>query len=158
MLVYLTPLLRLEADGSPLAVCIAGANVPDISLLASTLEAIVVKRPTPSEQHPQHLCLDRGYENRTGYALRQMLGYTPHLCRFGQEKQVDSGHKTLPARRLVVERTFSWLSRCRAILVRWDKKTEFYLAQVKLACALLWFQRLHWLQSDALQGITNVLL
>ena len=44
-----------------------------------------------------------------------------------------------PARRWVVERTFAWLSRCRAILVRYDKLAERYLATVKLACGLLWF-------------------
>ena len=45
-----------------------------------------------------------------------------------------------------MERTFAWLSRGRGILVRWDKKTECYLALVKLACALLWFDRLHRLK------------
>ncbi len=103
----------------------------------------------PTEQNPQHLCLDRGYDNRTGYDICQALGYTPHVRRIGHEKRDENGHKTLPARRWVVERTFSWLSRCRAILVRWDKKAECYLAQVKLACALLWFRRLHRLQKQA---------
>jgi len=43
----------------------------------------------------------------------------------------------------VVERTLGWLSRCRGILIRWEKKADNYLAVVKLACALLWFRRLH---------------
>jgi transposase len=37
----------------------------------------------------------------------------------------------------------AWLSKCRAILVRWDKKAENYLGLLKLACALLWFRRYH---------------
>ena len=37
----------------------------------------------------------------------------------------------------------AWLSRCRAILIRWDKKACNYLGLLKLACALLWFRRYH---------------
>jgi putative transposase len=47
-----------------------------------------------------------------------------------------------------VERTIAWLNRCRAILVRWAKKDENYLALNKLACALLWYRRLHRLQNN----------
>ena len=36
-----------------------------------------------------------------------------------------------------VERTLARLSRCRGILIRWDKKARCYLAHLKLACALL---------------------
>ncbi len=52
--------LLTEADGGPLAVVIAGANVHDAKLLEDTLSAIVVERPTPKE-FEQHLCLDKGY-------------------------------------------------------------------------------------------------
>jgi putative transposase len=44
-------------------------------------------------------------------------------------------------RRWIVERTLAWLSKCRAILIRWDKKACNYLGLSKLACALLWFRR-----------------
>jgi hypothetical protein len=33
------------------------------------------------------------------------------------------------------------LSKCRALLVRWDKHASNYLGLLKLACALLWFRR-----------------
>ena len=105
-----------------------------------------MERPLPTEQAPQHLCLDKGYFNRTGDALCEELGYTPHIRRIGEEKLDAQGQKKYPARRWVVERTFSWLASCRALIIRWDKKAECYLAQIKLACALLWFRRLHRLQ------------
>jgi putative transposase len=120
-----------------LAVCISGANTPDAQLLALTLDAIVVERPKPTLQEPQHLCLDKGYDNPTGEAAVAQFGYTPHIRRIGEETLDD------PARRWVVERTFAWLSRCRAILVRYDKLAERYLAMVKLASAMLWFRRWH---------------
>ena len=44
--------LLVEADGGPLSVVVAGANVPDFKLLEATLEAIVVERPLPTEQAP----------------------------------------------------------------------------------------------------------
>ena len=46
--------------------------------------------------------------------------------RIGEEKLDVRGRRKRPARRWVVERTISWLNRCRAILIRWDKKTENY--------------------------------
>jgi putative transposase len=57
----------VEATGRPLGTTIAGANVHDTKLLAATLEAIVVERPQPSEERPQHRCLDKGYDNPTGH-------------------------------------------------------------------------------------------
>ena len=134
--------LLVDGDGGPLAVCIAGASVHDTKLSASTLDAIVVERPQPEEQE-QNLCLDKGYDNPTGHQAAQEAGYIADIRRIGEEKCDEEGEKSRPARRWVVERTFAWLSRCRGILVRWEKKAENYLAMVKLACALLWFRRLH---------------
>lgn len=56
--------LLTEADGGPLAIVIAGANVHDAKLLEATLDAVIVKRPNPKE-FEQHLCLDKGYDNPT---------------------------------------------------------------------------------------------
>lgn len=46
-------------------------------------------------------------------------------------------------RRWVVERTLAWLSKCRALLVRYDKHAANFRALLQFACALLWFRRLH---------------
>ena len=127
--------------------CIAGANVADVTLLEATLDAVVVERPEPSAEAPQHLCLDKGYDSSTGTITAQEAGYIPHIRRSGEEP-IDPKQKKYPARRWVVERTLAWLSRCRGILIRWDKKAECYLAHIKLACALLWFRRMHKLQTE----------
>ena len=55
--------------------------------------------------------------------------------------------KPYPARRWVVERTLAWLSKCRAILVRYDKKVSNYMGPIQLASALLWYRRRHRLLS-----------
>lgn len=131
----------VEADGGPLAIAISGANTVDAQLLAVTLNAVVVERPQPTEQEPQNLCLDKAYDNPVGRSATEEAGYTPHIRRIGEEKYDPQGEKTCPARRWVVERTFAWLSRCRGILVRYEKKANNYMAVLKLACALLWFRR-----------------
>lgn len=133
--------LLVEASGGPLAVVVGGANTHDTKLLAATLDAVVVERPQPTEQAPQHLCLDKGYDNPTGHQAAADHQYVPHIRRIGEEKLDESKAKIHPARRWVVERTLAWLSRCRAILVRYDKYPQNYLALVKLACGLLWYRR-----------------
>ena len=138
--------LLVEGNGRPLAAAISGANTPDAKLLKATLEAVVVERPQPTEQAPQHLCLDKGYDSAPAQAIVTEAGYVPHIRRIGEEKKDEQREKTHPARRWVVERTFAWLSRCRAILVRYDKRAERYLALVKLASGLLWFRR--WYELD----------
>lgn len=134
--------LLVERSGGPLAVVVAGANRNDCKLLAQTIDAIVVPRPPPTVANPQHLCLDKGYDNPTGRTAVAERRYVPHIRRIGEEKLNPTGEKTYPARRWVVERTLAWLAKCRAILVRYDKKASNYLALLKLACALIWYRRL----------------
>jgi putative transposase len=133
--------LLVDADGGPLGAAIAGANVHDTKLLADTLEAIVVARPQPTEERPQHLCLDKGYDNPTGQETVAAYQYIPHIRRIGEEKFDPNGQKTYPARRWVVERTLAWLSKCRGLLVRYEKKAVNFLGLLQLACALLWVRR-----------------
>ena len=141
--------ILVEADGGPLSVVVSGANVHDTKLLKATLEAVVVERPLPTRQSPQHLCLDKAYDNPTGHGTVAEYDYQPHIRRIGEEKLDDWGQKTHPARRWVVERTLAWLSKCRAILVRYDKKAKNYLAILQLACALIWYRR--WWQLRVLR-------
>lgn len=134
--------MLVEREGGPLGIAISGANVPDAHLLDLTIEAIVVERPEPTEEEPQNLSLDKGYDNPTGKKAVADHHYIGHIRRIGEEKRDTDGEKKHPARRWVVERTFSWLASCRAILVRYDRKASNYLALLKVACSLLWFRRL----------------
>ncbi len=133
--------LLVEADGGPLAVVVDGANQHDTKLLRATLEAVIVERPQPTEEKPQHLCLDKGYDNPTGHQAVADHEYTPHIRQIGEEKLDEQKQPRYPARRWVVERTLAWLSKCRAILVRYAKKARNYLALLKLACGLIWYRR-----------------
>ena len=107
-----------------------------------------MERPEPTEQEPQHLLLDKAYDNPTGHNATDQFKYKAHIRRIGEEKLNSKGEKKYPARRWVVERTLAWLSKCRAILVRYDKKAINHLGILQLACSLLWIRRLSLLLSD----------
>jgi putative transposase len=131
-----------EADGGPVAVVVKAANVHDSLLLQDALEAVIVEPPDP-RRHEQNLCLDKAFSGAPSDATARVFGYEPHCRQIGQEKRDAKGRKRRKARRWVVERTIGWLNRCRGILIRYEKKAENYLAVVQLACALLWYRRLH---------------
>lgn len=138
--------ILVEADGGPLGLATSGANVHDSKLLEPTLDACVIKRPDTRELI-QHLCLDKAYDSKRCERICEQAGLVAHIRRIGEEKFDDAGEKTNPARRWVVERTIGWLQRCRAILIRYEKKSANYEGLVQLACALLWcrrLQRLGW--------------
>jgi len=103
----------------------------------------VVDRPEPLEEASQHLCLDKGYDSKAVREIVNHKDYIPHIRRIGEEKLDTEGEKRYPARRWVVERTLGWLSKGRAILVRYEKKAANYLGLIKLACILLWYRRQH---------------
>ena len=132
--------LIVDAEGGPLGVVIAGANVHDTKLLSETIEAIIVERPTQAEQDP-HLLLDKGYDNPTGHWTVKNHNFIGHI-RPIKEDGGKKKHKGKP-RRWVVERTLGWLNRWRGIFVRYEKKACNYLGVLKLACAFLWYRRLH---------------
>ena len=78
--------LAVEGAGGPLGVVIAGANVPDVQLLEQTLEAIVIDRPEVTQEEPQHLCLDKGYDQPLGHKVVAQTDYTPQ-SRLLKEKE-----------------------------------------------------------------------
>ena len=67
--------------------------------------------------------------------------YTPPIRRIGEETLDPDGQKTSPARRWVVERMLAWLSQCRGLLVRSEKKAVNFLGLLQLACALIGMRR-----------------
>lgn len=130
----------MDGKGGVLSACVAGANVHDAKLLAGTIAAVIVGRPDP-EDGAQHLCLDKGYDNPSGRAAAEAGGYVAHVRRIGEEKLDEKKQRRHPARRWVAERAGAWLNRCRAILVRYAKKSSNYLGLIQLAVSLLWYRR-----------------
>ena len=96
----------------------------DHKLLEATIEAMVIERPEPTEQAPQNLCLDKGYDNKSNREVVKMQSYKDHIRRTGEEKLDQKGKKKHPVRRYVVERTLAWLSKCRGLLVRYEGRAK----------------------------------
>lgn len=125
----------------PLAITVQGANRNDFKMARATLEALKFERPKPTEDQPQGLCLDKGYDYDEVRDLLHEFGFTAHIRARSEEARAIKHQAGFRARRWVVERTHSWLNRFRRLLVRWDKKPDNYLAFLHFACALLTFKQ-----------------
>ncbi|GAC1356829.1 MAG: IS5 family transposase [Ktedonobacteraceae bacterium] len=116
--------LLTDRAGIPLALVVDGANRHDVRWLSATLDGLVVSRPEPTEEQPQHLCLDAAYDSTTIYKDLLARHYQTHVRSRGEEKCEKEFISGSRARRWVVERTHSWFNRSRRLLVRWEKKGE----------------------------------
>jgi Transposase DDE domain len=77
--------LLVEGHGVAIGVAVEGANRHDMKLVRATVESLVVERPAPTEDHPQGMCLDKGYDDDEVYAILQEFGFTAHVRPRGEE-------------------------------------------------------------------------
>lgn len=120
-------------------------------LLEPTLESVPIARPIPDTDHPQGLCLDKGYDYDAIRELVVSQRFEPHIRTRGEEIELKERHPDWRARRWVVEACHSWLNRNRALLIRWSKKDDNHLALLQLASGLIAFKKAH-----AARATTNV--
>jgi len=132
--------LLTEGHGVPIGLTVAGANRHDMKLVGDTITSIPVERPEPTQEQPQHLCLDKGYDYDEVRTTLLEFGFTAHIRSRGAEAQELKREAGKRARRWVVERTHSWMNRFRRILIRWEKKPENYMALLHFVCALIAFR------------------
>jgi putative transposase len=100
-----------------------------------TLHSVIVERPLKK----QNLCLDKGYDYPEIERESTKRRYVPHIRQRGEERLINTRY---PTKRWVVERTKSWHNRFRKLLVRYEKKSENYLALVCLACCIIVYRRI----------------
>jgi hypothetical protein len=72
-------------------------NVPDAQLLDATIRAVVLERPPVELDYPQHLCLDKDYDNPTGWETAVDHDETPHI-RLIRDERPKSGQNHEPRR------------------------------------------------------------
>jgi putative transposase len=126
-----------EGNGIPIGVAVAGANRNDMKLVKVTIESIQIDRPKATKRKPQGMCMDKGYDYDEVRDLLEQFGFTAHIRSRGEEARAIKKQAGFRARRWVVERAHSWLNRFRAILIRWAKKPQNFLAQLHLALAAI---------------------
>jgi putative transposase len=126
-----------DQRGIPISVVITSANTHDMKAATDTLDSVIVERSLKKE----NLCLDKGYDFPEIEKESINRRYIPHIRHRGEEKKglIKIGYM---ARRWVVERTNSWHNRFRKLLVRYEKKSENYLALVCLACCIIVYRRI----------------
>ena len=107
-------------------------------MLDTTLDGIVVARPEHTARKPQHLCADKAYQGQPAQISMRQRGHTPHVRQIRDEAKAKRGRQ--PARRWVVERSYSWFNRFRKLLVRYEKKEANYRAPAHCAAAIICFQ------------------
>ncbi|MFE1999688.1 hypothetical protein ACFMPM_16165 [Leptospira kirschneri] len=101
-----------DGNGISLAITLTGANVHDKHGVKDTLNSILI-------------------------FSGKRRNIQSHIRKKG-EKPLIGKYKGKP-RRWVVERTNSWHNRFRAILIRWERKSENYLASLYLASSIIAF-------------------
>jgi putative transposase len=132
--------LLVDANGIPIGVAVEGANRNDFKMARATIESIPVTRPAATAGSPQGMCLDKGYDYAEVRDLLAEFAFTGHIRARGEEAEALKREAGYRARRWVVERTHSWLNRYRAVLIRWCKKPENFLATLHFAFALITYR------------------
>jgi transposase len=89
-----------------------------MKLVRPTIESLVLARPKPTEEQPQGMCLDAGYDYDAVYAILKEFGFTAQVRPRGEEAQAIKREAGFKARRWVVERAHSWMNRFRRLLIR----------------------------------------
>jgi putative transposase len=124
-----------------LGLVLSAANRTDMKLAEAVLDRVVVPRPLPTPNHPQHLCRDKGFDFPETDQAAQARGYVVHTARKRRRGEPappppppTARH---PARRWVIERTNSWHNRFRKLRIRYEKHAANYQGLAELACTLI---------------------
>lgn len=128
--------LMTEGKGMPISLAVTGANVHDATKVDALIHSLALPIPHPTEEEERNFCADKGYDSASIRRTIAAEGFNDHILSRGEERKSlrMPGYR---ARRWVNERTHSWMNRFRRILIRWEKKTENYLAFLHLTCSLI---------------------
>ena len=126
--------LLVDGRGVPLSLVVTGANRYDVTQLQLVIEEIILDCP---QNIVQHLCADKGYDGKSALQIIVSNGYVPHVKTRGQKIQEKKRNPTWKARRWVVAVSHSWFNRFRKILVRYEKRTDTYMALLHMAAAII---------------------
>jgi transposase len=127
-----------DANGIPLVVQTGPANQREDTKVEELLEAFPVLRDGDEERtvhyQPKALMGDRGYGYLYLIALVLMYGIESLLSPRGKDKPHGSG---LGQQRYVVERTMSWWTHFRRIIVCYERTGEHFQGFHQLAACVL---------------------
>ncbi len=131
--------LVTDRNGLPLSLGVSGANMDDSLGLAPLVRGIppIRSRRGPRRRRPAKLHADKGYDCDHLRRWLRERGTIHRIARKGVEPP-----QWLGRHRWVVERTVSWLTGCRRLHRRYERKTEHFLAFVDIVAAFIGYRRL----------------
>ncbi|MER5325483.1 IS5 family transposase [Streptosporangium roseum] len=131
--------LITERTGLPIAVAISAANTHDSLALEPLVRSIppIRSRRGPRRRRPAKLHGDKGYDYPRPRTFLRSRGIIPRIARRG----IESSHR-LGRHRWVIERTVSWLSGCRRLHRRYERRADHFTSFVAIAAALICYRRL----------------
>ena len=91
--------LLTEASGIPVGLAVDGANRHDMKLVWATVDSVAVSRPAPSPEHPQGMCLDKGYDFAEVRRTLDEFGFTAHIRSRGESPDNYRGSRPIPIKR-----------------------------------------------------------
>ncbi|NHH82678.1 hypothetical protein DRA46_04812 [Burkholderia gladioli] len=123
-----------DANGTPLAAILTGANVNDVTQLLPLIDAIPSIRGLRGHpiQRPRVVYADRGYDSERHRRALRNRGIQPVIAK--RRTEHGSG---LGKYRWVVERTHSWLHSFRRLRTRFERGADIHEAFLKLGCSLV---------------------
>jgi transposase len=136
----------VDGQGIPIGSTLASASPAEVKLAEQTLEAVKVPRKGRGrpKKRPARLIADKAYDSD---ALRKRLSelkielIAPHRRNRTKTKKQDGRKLRRYRKRWKVERTFSWLSNFRRLVVRYERLIEVYQGFFHLACLMIVLNR-----------------
>jgi transposase len=129
-----------DADGTPLAATLTGANRHDVTQLLPLVDAIPAVRGKVGRPRcrPGRMQGDRGYDSEPHRRKLRQRGIEPVLA-----KRRTAHGSGLGVFRWVVERTLSWLHQNRRLRTRYERRDDTHEAFMDLGCAMICWNVLH---------------
>jgi len=130
-----------DARGTPLAMLLTGANVPDVKELIPLVDEVppihgLVGHP---QKRPEAIQADRAYDSKSHRRELRKRGIRPIIPKRGDEHGSGLG-KT----RWVIERTLSWFHRLRRLQIRWERRADIHKAFMLLGGSLICLSCANW--------------
>jgi transposase len=131
--------LATDANGTPLAIILTGANRNDVTQLLPLIAAIprIAGRRGRPLHKPQRVYADRGYDHDKYRKPLHAAVIPTSIARRGKPHGTGLGKI-----RWVVERTHAWMHGFRRLRTRFDRRADIHEAFLRLACALICWRTL----------------
>lgn len=124
----------VDGRGTPLAVCVSGANRHDSMLFEDVIDAVppVAGRRGRPRQRPDKVHADKGYDYVKCRRALSQRGIAVRIARRGIESSERLGRY-----RWVVERTHAWFAGFGKLRIRFERQLGTHMALLQLACAVI---------------------